>query len=404
MTERALARPLHGGISGASPRVAPALDHRAEVPDVALVILNNSGVGGAERRFAQVYEGLRSRNVAIALAINESLLTSLIQAGVLTPGTTPEFLMKEPIGRRAFGLRKLDYALGCLSLARWVLARRPRLLHLVLGGAYVALPLQVLDWAPPALLSVVCPSLREMVGSSLGLWLYRLALRKACVVDALTEQIRDTLEREGVPPERIRVPAGSFVNTTRFQPASAKRPSVVFVGRLIPEKDPALFVEACALVHKLVPYARFFMLGEGPLRDQVETLVRDRGLAAVMEVGWRSRVEAVLGEALVFVSLQRMDNYPSQALLEAMASGAAVVATDVGLTWKLVDEQVGVRVAASAESVAQAIVLLLDDPSRASAMGLRGRERVIERHSTEAYLDYLECLYEWMREAAAGAS
>lgn len=390
VTEQALAGPLNGGIS--------------EAPDVAMVILNNSGVGGAERRFAQVYEGLQSRNVAIALAINESLLASLIQAGVLKPGTTPAFLMKEPIGRRAVGLRKLDYGLGCLSLARWLLRRRPKLLHLVLGGAYVALPLQLLGWAPPAVLSVVCPSLRDMVGSALGLRLYRRALREACVVDALTEQIRDALEREGVPPERIRVSAGSFVNTTRFRPASAKRPWVVFAGRLVPEKNPALFVEACTLVHKRVPYARFFMLGDGPLRDQVEALVRDRGLEAVMEIGWRPRVEAVLGEALVFASLQRMDNYPSQALLEAMACGAAVAATDVGLTRKLVDERVGVRVAPSAASVAEAIVHLLDDPGRASAMGLRGRERVMQQHSTEAYLDYLACVYEWAREAAAGAS
>jgi len=95
----------------------------------------------------------------------------------------------------------------------------------------------------------------------------------------------------------------------------------------------------------------------------------------------------------VCVSLQRTDNYPSQALLEAMACGAAVVATDVGLTWKLVDETVGLRVEAKPGSVADAVIRLLDNPSQATAMGQRGRERVMQHHSMDAYLDYLEGVY-----------
>ncbi len=101
----------------------------------------------------------------------------------------------------------------------------------------------------------------------------------------------------------------------------------------------------------------------------------------------------MLGEARVFVSLQRTDNYPSQALLEAMACGAAAVATDVGLTWKLVDETVGARVKAEPAAVAEAVLALLDHPDRADAMGRRARERVIRDHSMEKYLDYMEGLY-----------
>jgi glycosyltransferase involved in cell wall biosynthesis len=168
---------------------------------------------------------------------------------------------------------------------------------------------------------------------------------------------------------------------------------VVFAGRLIPEKNPTLFVEACALVRERVPHARFFVLGEGPLRVEVMTLVRQLGLEACVAVGWHEHVESVLGEALVFVSVQRMDNYPSQALLEAMACGAAVVATDVGLTRKLVDETVGALVKATPTDVAAAVARLLETPSRTTAMGRRGRERVVQHHSMESYLDYLEDLY-----------
>lgn len=367
-------------------------------PDVALVLLNNSGLGGTERRFAQVYRGLRARKIAVSLVINVSLQQRLVQSGLLEPDAAG-FVVKEPVGKAVHALRKMDYALACMSVGWWLFRTRPKVMHLVLGGAYVALPAQALGWAPPAVLSLVCPSLRDLVGSALGLWLYRRALKRAALVDALTESVGAMVESAGVAPERIRVSSGSCVDTNRFRPASTKKPWVVFSGRLVEEKNPLLFVEACALVHRLMPEARFFLLGDGPLRRPVEESIRRHKLEVCTEVGWREEVKEILGSALLFASLQRMDNYPSQALLEAMACGASVVATDVGLTGKLVDDAVGLRVQADPVSVADALVRLLADPERTQALGERGRERVLREHSMEAYLTHLEGLY-----AAAGES
>ncbi|HEY6084355.1 MAG TPA: glycosyltransferase, partial [Nitrospira sp.] len=305
-------------------------------------------------------------------------------------------VLMDRVGRVAFVLRKLDYALWLVHVAMWVWRRRPRALHLVLGGAYLALPIQLIGIAPPAVLSVVCPNLREMVGSRLALPLYRLALRFAARVDALTESVRRMVEAEGVMAEQIYVPTGSCVDTQRFRTAD-KEPWVVFCGRLIPDKGPMLFMRASGLVcdrmKGRLPNLRIFLLGEGPLRAEIDAQVEERGLGQWMQVGWNEHVESVLSHAVVFVSLQRIDNYPSQALLEAMASCAAVVATDVGLTRKLVDEQVGRLVRPDPESVAQAIISLLDDPIQTAAMGRRARERVVQQHSLERYLDYIQNVY-----------
>ncbi len=366
------------------------------IPCVAMLLFNNSTVGGAERRYAWVYQELRRRQAPIMLAINESLLTRLRRIGVLSDDEAPHFILKEPVGRNVFSLRKIDYALGIIPLARWIMRHRPKVLHLVLGGAYMALPLQLLGTAPPAVLSVVCPSLRELVGSTTGVHLYRMALRLATRVDALTESVRRMLAGEGVRQQRIDVPAGSCVDTNRFQPAE-KRPWVVFSGRLVSEKNPLLFVRACAMVHERikdrVSALRIFVLGEGPLQRAVDALVDELGLSSLMQVGWNDRVESVLNQALIFVSLQRLDNYPSQSLLEAMASGAAVVATDVGLTSVLVDEGVGRRVQADTKQVADAIIELLEDPSGTAAKGQVARERVMMRHSVDGYLDYIQDVY-----------
>ena len=389
------------------------MTERAETrPTVALLVVNNSGLGGTERRIIQVYGALKRQQVPVVLGINRALWEELRLAGLVEAEGSPDLMLEEPcakaaawvfgrtharggMSRFAFLFRKLDYLAGSLHACRWIMRRRPGVIHLVLGGAYLVLPLQWLRRAPPAIASVVGP-LRDMVASGMGLRLYRRALREARLVDALTESVKETVRREGIPSERIRVPAGSCIDTDRFRPAVVKRPWIVFAGRLIEEKNPDLFIEACALVRARftdLPGLRFVMLGDGPLRPRVESLAQRLGLAACLQIGWQERVEAVLAEASVFVSLQRTDNYPSQAVLEAMAAGAAVVATDVGLTWKLVDEGVGYRVKPEPASIAEAIIALLRDPTRMAALGRQARQRVLTEHSFAGYLTYVRGLY-----------
>ncbi|HEU4683068.1 MAG TPA: glycosyltransferase family 4 protein [Nitrospira sp.] len=366
------------------------------LPAVALILFNNSAIGGAERRYASVYQELRRVGVPVLFATNESLFQRLQEIGVLSCDDKPDFLLQEPLGRHARFLRKLDYLLGLLPLIWWIARRRPQVLHLVLGGAYLALPMLLAGLAPPTLLSVVCPNLREMVGSPLGVPLYRLALRRATRVEALTESVRQMVLSEGIPSERISVSRGSCVDTKRFQPGE-KRPWVVFAGRLVPEKNPLLFVEACAIVRDRIgdrlSGLRMFLLGEGPLSIEIEALITRLDLARSIELGWSDHPEVVLSHSTVFVSLQRTDNYPSQALLEAMASGAAVVATNVGLTGKLVDEEVGRLVPAEAESVAGAILEWLENPGKAVLAGASARARVVQQYSTDSYVGHLRRLY-----------
>ena len=389
---------------------------------IAIVLINNTQVGGAERRFARVWSGLRWRGRSVTLVVNCSLYRHLVRAGILSKADVSIVAWPEPFGSLAsfifgerdkragiavwlgFWLGKLDYVLGSVVLIRWLLMNRPKLIHLILGGAYVAWPSQMLGLAPPSVLSIVSPDIRRMVGARLGERLYRRALTRAVLVDALTEPIRDGLVRSGLQADKIRVSAGSFVDTKRFRPCASKEPWVVFTGRLVEEKDPVLFVEACALIwqqlHDRLPSLRFYVVGDGLLRGAVDQAVARHGLASCLETGWRDDVESILGAARVFVSLQRTDNYPSQALLEAMACECAVVATDVGQTRQLVDDQVGRRVAAQPAAVAEAVCRILEEPARAGEMGREGRRRVAASHSAEAYLDYIESIY----AAATGGS
>ncbi len=75
-----------------------------------------------------------------------------------------------------------------------------------------------------------------------------------------------------------------------------------------------------------------------------------------------------------------------------MAAGNAVVATDVGQTWRIVDDAVGCRVTADAPAIAGAISALLADPQR-TGLGQAARERVLERYGPEPYVEGILQVY-----------
>ncbi len=370
----------------------------------ALVLINNAGIGGTERRLGRLFARLATEDPKTELIVNVGLWKKLVAGGVVTGGEPRVWRLAEPfrwlsdrlrpLGRGVrFWLSKVDYLLMAVRLLGRYGFASPRLFHLALGGAYVALPLMVVRPSHRFVVSITNPDLAAHVGTPKALPLYRAALSRCEQVDALTVQVREDLIRRGVAPQKIAVSPGSVVDLERFRPAPVKEPWVLFAGRLIEEKNPLLFVEAASLIRRAAPEARFFLLGNGPLAPQVEAAVARFDLHAVMTLGFQADIAPVLAKGAVFVSLQRQDNYPSQSLLEAMASGLASVATDVGLTWRLVDEATGVRVKPEATSVAEAVVSLLRDPDRRHRMGEAARRRVSEHHSEERYRAYLELLH-----------
>jgi glycosyltransferase involved in cell wall biosynthesis len=367
------------------------------------VLINNTALGGAERRLGRLFARMAQTDADV-LVINAGLWEKLLAAGVVTGHEQHVWRLAEPFGRLADGigrpegtlaffLRKLDYLLfACLLLTRYALASR-RLFHLVLGGAYVALPLMMVRPDHRVVISVTNRNLAAMVGASWALPAYRFALMRCDGIDALTEGIRLDLLGRGVAGEKIAVPSGSVIDVEHFRPAPNKELGVVFAGRLVEEKNPRLFLLAVPAIRRAVPAARFFLLGEGPLRVQVEEDLDRLAIHDVIEVGFRPDLASVLGKTRVFVSLQRQDNYPSQSLLEAMACGMATVATDVGLTWKLVDEVTGIRVKPNPEVLAEAVIRLLRDPQRCDQLGRAARQRVMEEHSEARYRAHLNGLY-----------
>ena len=170
----------------------------------------------------------------------------------------------------------------------------------------------------PALVRRVYPLADAVVAVSPGVW---DDLVTGC---GLAPELVHVLPNPVVTPELLRMrdePVG--------HPWLADRsvPVVLAVGRLVPQKDFALLVDAFAEVRRTRP-ARLVILGEGPLRTELEGQAETLGIARDVSLpGFWANPYPAMAAADVFVLSSRWEGSPG-VLIEAMACGAPVVATD----------------------------------------------------------------------------
>jgi glycosyltransferase involved in cell wall biosynthesis len=166
-----------------------------------------------------------------------------------------------------------------------------------------------------------------------------VAFRASTAIVANSHDVAEYIVRQYLAPRaRIRV-IYNGIDVDRFHPngsASASPGPIVTVGRLVPQKNHELFLQAAAPLAGAVPEARFVIVGDGPLRPQLEASARRLSIAdRVAFAGERRDVEALLRTASLFWLTSRWEGTPN-VVLEAMASGVPVVATDVGGTRELI--------------------------------------------------------------------
>jgi sugar transferase (PEP-CTERM/EpsH1 system associated) len=225
---------------------------------------------------------------------------------------------------------------------------------------------------------------------------------------------RYLVERVGVPRAQV-TQLYNGVDAALFAPAGQRAaiPGCPFagaglwivgtVGRMQAVKDPQnlvrAFVRALAIEPALRARLRLVMVGDGALYGEVNAMLARAG---VQDLAWlpgeRDDVADVLRGLDAFV-LPSLAEGVSNTILEAMACGLPVIATDVGGNGELVVEgRTGTLVpAADAEALARAIVAQARDPVAARAQGKAGRERVLSTFSLDAMVDGYRRLYDTLR-------
>ncbi len=177
--------------------------------------------------------------------------------------------------------------------------------------------------------------------------------------------------RYGHPPE-MRLAARKTLGI------GAEENVLVFIGRLHRDKGLDVLFDALRRLRPSGPPCRCLVVGDGPLRAELSGWVAENGLASTVTfMGFQEDVNPYLAAADVFVLPSRTEAGPPFALLEAMSSGLACIATDVGGVPEAITDGVeGLIVPpGSALDLCEAIRRLLSDAHLRSTMGKRARER-----------------------------
>lgn len=179
--------------------------------------------------------------------------------------------------------------------------------------------------------------------SSAFLRIERWLARRTDTLVAVSDTIRKQLLEKGIGrPEQWRVVKLGFdlQDHERLLIRQQSNPVTIgMVGRLVPIKNPGLFVEGIDRLRRVAvdPEIRGWIIGDGPLRPQLEREIQQRKLEATVQfAGWQHELIRWY-ERLDVVCVTSWNEGTPATLIEAMAAGRAVVATDVGGIRDLLD-------------------------------------------------------------------
>jgi glycosyltransferase involved in cell wall biosynthesis len=237
----------------------------------------------------------------------------------------------------------------------------------------------------------------------------RAAFRLSHRVIANCLVVQNQLIREGVSPAKIiqhyngldlerlkvRPGLGREEALAEFNLPSDRRYLSIVANLRNPVKDHPMFLRAAARVRAAVPDAGFAIAGEGELIEGLRELAGQLGIQNdVFFLGRCDRVADLLFASDIGVLSSKAEGF-ANAILEYMAAGLPVVATDVGGAREAITEgETGFTVASGDdEAMAARIIEVLNDPSRARAMGERGKGIAAAKFSCDRHLQNTLELY-----------
>ncbi|MBS1816590.1 MAG: glycosyltransferase [Acidobacteria bacterium] len=373
-------------------------------PIPVLFVIGSLEIGGAEKQLVEIAVGLdRSRfaPVVCSLAAGGPLATVLGRHGIPVVSAGFEGVSRVGVARALVAVpTSLWRFFGMLRRAR------PVVLHAMLFHAYVLGAIA----ATLAQVPVVVTSRRSLAHFKKGRLHYRalelITNRLTDCIVANSEAVRqDTLASEGLRPDDVLVihngiEAGRYhgerdTGVREQLGAEGDSPVAVVLANLIHYKGHRYFFEAWSAVLRSHPRAVAWLVGDGPLRSAFEAELGARGLSSSVRVlGTRTDVPRLLASADVLVHPSLEEGF-SNALLEGMAAGLPVVATDVGGNPEAVlDGKTGYLVPArDAAALAHAIGQVFSRPDLGRSMGEAGRRRVMQEFQLGTMIRRYEDLY-----------
>ncbi len=307
----------------------------------------------------------------------------------------------------------------------WMLLRQRKhyqLAYFLMQGLHLAVGLPV-TWflRKPAVMKfsgsgLISSMRRSWLGRFELQWLHRWAKRVMILNEGMvTEALAAGLARE----QLLWMPNPTDVDTFRPAGYEARRRlreqralsdvTVIYVGRLAPEKELASLIGAFSRVLTVHPEAELVLVGEGPCREELLRLASQLGIGARVRFTGRIPTDDVykwLQASDIFVLVSNAEGFPCS-LAEAMSVGLPAVVSDIPGNRQLIDPHVhGLLVPArDEESLAVNLTQLIGDPALRARMGGEARRRIVENYSTDQVTRHYERMFSQIlaREVPGGS-
>lgn len=415
------------------------LTSMADIPKTGIVIFHNGAFGGATKRIAnlffhvdklypgrfylivnrnlfeqlqEIYETLPSENIRVL----ETSADKMTKPAVEHP-ETPKFYAdsiadpmdvdkQHTIARKIYWFAKNKNRYR--KLFRKIDALRAGLdIKVFYGVSAGVLPLVFYLNESPARASVIFSDMdswfTDVHRDMKKLWYrkyysYNYALENSSLVDFLSPYIAEGVREHDVniKEERIRIAPCSFIDYSKCSPSEKSKIEVAFCSRLEADKNPMLYLDAAKEVLQKFPDIKFHILGEGTLVNEISGFIEKNNLKNSINFQFHKNPPEIFKDTSIFISLQTGTNYPSQSVLEAMACGNAVIASNRGDTNLFINEKNGILIEPEKVPLVRAIENLVLNPDKNRTMGMNGREMVLKEHTIERFTEYFLSL---VREA-----
>jgi len=353
---------------------------------IALILEGKSleGGGGAERRFIRLWRYFLDKDISVHLILNDSLFISGVIVGLFTDND---------LQNKTLHIIKYNHPiLVSLSMCKIILQNSFNIIHLVLAQKrllmfYVILFLQKKYVITHTIAFSAFSCHLKLPWSTLFLskWIWKKADR----IDSLYSGFLQTYAKPLRFENKVEISPCSF-SDIKFCSVKRKKALIVFSGRLIEEKNPILFLDALSLLRKKCTQWEAIIAGEGPLENSVKIKLLQEQMDSYVTVQAFGDMSEILSESLIFVSLQKTENYPSQSLLEAMLACNVVIATNVGETSKIIqDGNTGFLIEANPYELSEKLFQLLNNPELVQTIALNGKKFVEKNHTIERFAEYI---------------
>jgi len=223
---------------------------------------------------------------------------------------------------------------------------------------------------------------------------FNYGLENADAVDFLSPFILNGVLDRGIkiPQNKIFITPCSFTDYKVCRIGDKRKIQIVFSARLEEDKNPLIFISAAKVLSKKYPGVKFHILGEGRLGKKVTEEIK--GFKDIIFKGFHHSPIDILMESSIFISIQSTNNYPSQSVLEAMACGNAIIATDVGDTRMFINESNGYLIKLDLQELISTLEYCILNREQVLEKGKFAAEFVRTHHTIEKTADYYLNLFD----------